>query len=147
MLGSEHDSAPGCTTNSGKRSLIHYHGKRTTSGTTTEKRMTNGQMTMLGLFSEYDIKGTLSGKFKIYEMGGRPVDALGYMLQRLGYTGHHDRDGTDPDGRRGDPYNFSAQELGISIDALRMFYNEIDRSGSTNATIKQMFHRVTGIPG
>ena len=108
--------------------------------------LTPGQVAMLGLFNEYDIKGTLSGKFKIYANDGKPVDALGYMLQRLGYTGYHDRSGLDPNGRKGDPYDFSAQELGIDRYNLTLFYNEIDREASTNESIKRMFHRVTRVP-
>lgn len=108
--------------------------------------LTPGQVTMLGLFQEYDIKGTLSGKLKIYGYNGEPVDALGYMLQRLGYTGTGFESCRNPVGEPVSPYKASEEELKISAAQLRDFYTEIDRQGSTNASIKAMFHRVTGIP-
>ena len=108
--------------------------------------LTTGQLVMLSLFQEYDIKGTLSGKRKIYGYSGEPVDALGYMLQRLGYQGTGLEACKNPMGQPVSPYTASEQELGINNEQLQAFYIEIDRPASTNASIKAMFHRVTGIP-
>lgn len=101
---------------------------------------------MLALFNEYDVKGTLSGKYRIYGDGGRPVDALGYMLQRLGYVGTGIERCKDPNGQPIDPYIAAGQELDIDQYKLARFFNEIDRHDSTNATIKETFHSVTGLP-
>ena len=108
--------------------------------------LTTGQLVMLSLFQEYDIKGTLSGKYRIYGHGGVPVDALGYMLQRLGYQGTGEERCNSPEGSPISPYKASAMELKIDEYALARFYHEIDRNHSTNESIKAMFHRVTGIP-
>lgn len=101
---------------------------------------------MLGLFQEYDIKGTLSGKRMIYGHNGEPVDALGYMLQRLGYQGTGWETCRSPTGEPVSPYKASERELRINRAQLQAFFTEIDRAASTNASIKAMFHRVTGVP-
>lgn len=101
---------------------------------------------MLALFQEYDIKGTLSGKRRIYGPDGVPVDALGYMLQRLGYQGQGRELCRDPEGHLICAYRASQRELSMNSNSLWEFYTEIDREDSTNASIKAKFHSLTGIP-
>lgn len=105
---------------------------------------TIGQVTLLGLFDEMDIKGTCSGKQKIFAFDGRPQDALGYMLQRLGYSLVPDSNrysemssmSLDPEGRKGNSYDQAALLLGISHSELSAIWREIDRGASTNKSIR-----------
>ena len=114
---------------------------------------TIGQVTLLGLFDEMDIKGTCSGKKKIFTFDGRPQDALGYMLQRLGYSLIPDSNkysemssmSLDPEGIKGNSYDQAAQLLGISNSQLRTIWKEIDREASTNKSIKNTVIRTCNL--
>jgi hypothetical protein len=118
--------------------------------------MTNGQVTFFHLFNEMDVKGTLSGKQRIFNLNGTPCDVLGYMLQRLGYnyvvnSGNEDEvlDSSviNLSGIEVSTYDVAAEELGIEYDDLEGIYAEIDREDSTNDSIRRVAREICELPG
>ena len=90
------------------------------------------RITLLGLFTEFDVKGKYSLKLRVWT-DSQPVDILGVLLARLGYTSQG-QGATD----------IRLQKvLAISDSWVRSIYGEIDRPASTNesilALVKQAF--------
>lgn len=110
--------------------------------------LTRGQQSILQICTNFDIKGKMSGKHAI-STNGKPVDVLGYMLQDLGYRLHttlKDGHATTPHGQKLDPYIAARQELNLRPGfAITKIWREIDRTDSTNESIRQKIIKVCRI--
>jgi hypothetical protein len=90
------------------------------------------RITFLGLFDEFDVKAKSSLKFRVWDYNYQPCDILGILMNRLGYIadGHGATDSR------------LAGILQVSLNSLQRIYLEIDRSDSTNESIRNLVKNI-----